>query len=788
MKKLFLIISAFILTSCTFSDPDPLKNTKKLVKEGHISLYKNGAFKVPSTSIYLIPPGPEPLELAKELAGVKAKESFDVAIKKAYEAVYIIPKGTQLSKEVATDIFGTAESIGDGITNRSRTTGNLIIEKSFFHGKKYFTKSFENGLIGGEKVYQTGEDIEELFSYDETSGVNTGKNLIASSPESGFYVAKKGYRLGKDLTSTSIEIGKELARRGIVLGKEAIEEGFYVGAGTIKASNKLGIELIKKSPKTGKKIIDKSFSSANKIINSSSDVGRNLFNSSIKTATKINNYSEEKGKNNAIYAKDSFILGYAKLPKTLGKRADKINEYLTLDEFTQDYKIADKQREKNSLYFTEILSDTVDNYSRNVSSSFSKAKEELGTYKESGVAFASIKSLRWVLQGIFYDGLIKPITNLTTGSLGYIAVNGVVFPVMVVTNNGITMSKIAVGVTYNSAIGAYEIVAPTAEASLAGLLSTAQYIGGKVASTAVIGAGTVGSAGIIGGGTVLGAGATVGQVAVGSGVAAGGTAIGTGIVAGKTIEGGARAVGGTIAGAGVSAGGTVAGGATVAGGVIAGGGTTAGKAILGTGVIAGNYGAKGAIESTGFVLGKGVKYIGAPITTAGITISQASYGVVAGGVGVTAGSGVVAIGEISSLTTKTVGGVAAGGTFVGGTTASVVTGTGLGAYQLSKAVVVPAGYTLSSGVVLSYGTVSHLSAHAILGVSDAAYLVLSLEGPKWVVYAVTGNLKDDDNIIEGAVVDLEKIQNRGSIIKRVELNKEQIEKVVQSTYSTKEVQ
>lgn len=39
-SKLFLIV---LLASCSSRSGDPLKNTKKLIKEGHASLYDNGA-------------------------------------------------------------------------------------------------------------------------------------------------------------------------------------------------------------------------------------------------------------------------------------------------------------------------------------------------------------------------------------------------------------------------------------------------------------------------------------------------------------------------------------------------------------------------------------------------------------------------------------------------------------------------------------------------------------------------------------------------------------------------
>ena len=76
---LFLLVAAIMNTGCastaTVKD-DPLRNTKKLIADGHISLYRNGAFQVPNTSISLIPPGPSTLEFVKELAGIRAKQSF----------------------------------------------------------------------------------------------------------------------------------------------------------------------------------------------------------------------------------------------------------------------------------------------------------------------------------------------------------------------------------------------------------------------------------------------------------------------------------------------------------------------------------------------------------------------------------------------------------------------------------------------------------------------------------------------------------------------------------------
>src|SRR5690242_18123455 len=101
----YLLILArlgMITTGCATTNvhEDPLRNTKKLVSEGHVSLYQNGAFRVPNTSISLMPPGPSTLELVTERAGMRARESFETSIQKAAESVYIVSEGTKLTYKV----------------------------------------------------------------------------------------------------------------------------------------------------------------------------------------------------------------------------------------------------------------------------------------------------------------------------------------------------------------------------------------------------------------------------------------------------------------------------------------------------------------------------------------------------------------------------------------------------------------------------------------------------------------------------------------------------------------
>ena len=182
------------------------------------------------------------------------------------------------------------------------------------------------------------------------------------------------------------------------------------------------------------------------------------------------------------------------------------------------------------------------------------------------------------------------------------------------------------------------------------------------------------------------------------------------------------------------------------------------------------------------ISGKTVQYIGVPVTAAGVTLGTGTVGVVAGGAGVIAGSTVAVGGEVVSVTSQAFGTVLAGTTLVAGTTTSVVAGTTVGVYELTKAVVVPAGYELGGGIVLGYGTVSQLAAHSVLAVADASYLVLSLEGPRWVVYAVKGDLGNGDDLPAGTLLDLEAMQNKGEEFSYLPVSDKEMNSVVESVY------
>ena len=182
----------------------------------------------------------------------------------------------------------------------------------------------------------------------------------------------------------------------------------------------------------------------------------------------------------------------------------------------------------------------------------------------------------------------------------------------------------------------------------------------------------------------------------------------------------------------------------------------------------------------GYVGGKTVQYVGAPLSSVAVVAGGSTVGIIIGTTAAVAGSGIAVAGATGEVATHITGNAAAGTVLVGGSVASVVAGTALGTYELSKAVVVPAGYGMGSGIVLGYGTLSQLSAQVVLAVADASYMVLSLEGPNWVLYAVKGTLDKGDNLPQGAVLNLNAMQKEGETFIAVPVSDVELKRLVDS--------
>jgi hypothetical protein len=140
-----VVMSAALAIGCAGrrSEEDPLKNTKSLVVRGHVSLYENGAFAVPRTSISLIPPGPSALELAGQLMGVRARQSFETSLKRAAESVYIVSEGTKLTFRAAEGLSAGASDAAAEIRGSAREGSTLLVDRGSKLGKTIVGESWK---------------------------------------------------------------------------------------------------------------------------------------------------------------------------------------------------------------------------------------------------------------------------------------------------------------------------------------------------------------------------------------------------------------------------------------------------------------------------------------------------------------------------------------------------------------------------------------------------------------------------------------------------------------------
>ncbi len=75
-----------------------------------------------------------------------------------------------------------------------------------------------------------------------------------------------------------------------------------------------------------------------------------------------------------------------------------------------------------------------------------------------------------------------------------------------------------------------------------------------------------------------------------------------------------------------------------------------------------------------------------------------------------------------------------------------------------------------------------MAAHSVLAVADASYMVLSLEGPRWIPYAVKGETGKEEDILPGTILNLEMMQAEGEEFHYLPVSDEEMKGVVESVY------
>lgn len=509
--------------------------------------------------------------------------------------------------------------------------------------------------------------------------------LIADGTKTTYSISKDTYDLGNELAQSITKLSRPTSK---ILVYRSTADAYGIAGASFDLSKKAKEGLISFS-RDLENFAGEGFSRLNKETRESSS---RINKDGASYAHQVGVEGLKRSSDRLRQGGQKFVTGYIELP-------DKWRSYPSAQSNQHFSRMNDKISETNkwqtesSAKMANLVKDSGQSYFANIGESLHQAKQDLADDDSKyGKSFAALKASRWVLQALFYDALLAPLSKAAYGSVGYIFVNGIAYPVMLAKDGGVAVTNSAVQYTWDGLQMAGDIVAPTLEAAFAGVISGADLIG-------------------------------TGLLATGSYV-------------------GSKAAAAVVSVSGHSS-----------------------AALVG---------------GASYVASKGVYYIGVPLTTAGVVVGGSAVGAVYGASEAAIGSAVYVGGEVAQISSRAAGAGVAGGVLVVGAAASTAAGSGLAVFEVAKSVAVPTGFYVGSGIALGYTSSSQLAAQSLLAVSDAAYLVLSLEGPKWVIYAVSGKTGDGGNINPGTVLNLNQMKKQGEEFYKVPATEEEVQKVIEA--------
>ena len=217
------LLSAILLsTGCatttggaaTKDSEDPLKYTKKLVAEGHATLYNNGAFEVPYTEIKLIPPAPDTVTFLSELAGKRARQSFEESIRKAADSITIVADGTKRTYELNKDVGTIGREAARAIDQSMTESGRVIVYKSTDLGKSIIGRSWDSSV----DLMRSNAGLSVI-----QSSRRGGEQVIRGGVASGDRIIEGGVSTGDRIIEGSVDSGKGIIEGGVASGNKIIE-------------------------------------------------------------------------------------------------------------------------------------------------------------------------------------------------------------------------------------------------------------------------------------------------------------------------------------------------------------------------------------------------------------------------------------------------------------------------------------------------------------------------------------------------------------------------------------
>lgn len=739
-----LIIIGLFFSMQTFGATDPLRYTKKHIYTSHKKLKDEGMGRIPFTKVKIIPAAPSFMDMGFSMIGAKSKESLLLGIQDIGDSAGLIKKGSKKSWNFGKTIYGKGLGLSKKVSKETHSDAKGLLVKSW-HAPWQITKySYMKTKQIGTAISNTSSDIR---SSSKESSQEISMSIVDKGKISAFKVRKGSSELGNELVSSSLNFKKSLKKTANKTNMNSKKESkkwkrviLKGGQDAYTKNNSIGVKTYINLSKKGDEFDKGLISEGEKYRKSTSKSADNFYILIEKGAASINK-SVVKA---SLFGFDKSKKNFSESFKFKNLKNSEIKYSKTIfPSFSSGLDRSNKWRREIHNPSVNILKSTVTDVSKDLTEmSLNLSRSYPENFGAIGLFTGTVKSIGYLVKGIAYDSIIKPIGKVGMGLVGVTAANLVVYPSALIINEASSVGMLGGSLLVDGGIALYDSVSPPIIGSGIALASGVGYAVGKTG--AILFEGTKYPAWALMKGTAYTgeyANKAVGKISKYSlkttgRVFQGGTLLmGAGAKAlsypAAFLSEGILNGGGKVLSA-VQYAGAYSGSWAIAG---------SGHSVKGLGVVseqfitgasfASSRIAKYSVLGTGYGLSY-ITYLGKPLTYAALPTSGFITGSAIGIAGAGSSAAYYGIGQGAAGVSYLTGSILASTAVVGGTALTTAyTGAAM-VYDAGKGMTLATGALTGGGLLLSYGTIAHAGAHVALGVGDVAYSLASLEFPNYV--------------------------------------------------------
>lgn len=422
MTKILSYLFIIFLISCSSSvkKEDPLGNSKKLIREGHKSLYKNGALKVPHTRVKLIAPGPDAIEFGLGLVKINARQSLLMALNDVTSSYDFMKIGVAKSLKGAEVVYKTGADISKKVHDQTIKDSVYLVKKS----AKLPENSIRSSIKLNRKIVKEMRELARRTD-EATSkfGEKSRREFLFSSNVAAVRIKKKTFEVIKELNETSSSIQQDTRTFGDQFNREMKEsaaetyDNYWIGGS-------LADEAVQKFGSDSDEILGKLGDEADAGLFMAGLVSdKNMWKGGDWSGEALRNFSryvskgtEKQAGDDLEMARDIFVQGYLTFPEKLKDRISSYKEK-NLEVFKEGTVFPNEFREKYSEKSAYLISSGIEEVGEDFNFSLEKAGREATEGTSTwGMSLGLLKSLTWLTKALVWDAVIKPVGKLGAGA------------------------------------------------------------------------------------------------------------------------------------------------------------------------------------------------------------------------------------------------------------------------------------------------------------------------------------------------------------------------------------